>query len=221
MVASHLAGGVGIGDPTRARGRWGAVPREAFVPAKRSRDFAYEDSALAIEAGQTISQPYIVARMIELLVLEPHRQGCSRGRRRLGPMRQPCSAALRGKVFAIERHEVLANQSAQGGLARLGLRQCRDYLRRRHLRNCLTRPAVRRHPCLCRRPRKWPESLKLQLTLGGSAWLMPVGPCCPAQNPFSSSVRLGGITSSRKRTTAAVTFVPLIGAQGLARAGRG
>jgi protein-L-isoaspartate O-methyltransferase len=46
----------------------GEVPREAFVtePLKK---FAYEDSALPI--GQTISQPYIVARIIELLELAP------------------------------------------------------------------------------------------------------------------------------------------------------
>jgi hypothetical protein len=36
------------------------VPREAFLP-ERLREFAYEDSPLPIDAGQTISQPYIVA----------------------------------------------------------------------------------------------------------------------------------------------------------------
>src|SRR6478672_10128464 len=40
------------------------VPREAFVPA-HLEEFAYEDSPLPIEADQTISQPYIVALMIE------------------------------------------------------------------------------------------------------------------------------------------------------------
>jgi protein-L-isoaspartate(D-aspartate) O-methyltransferase len=42
------------------------VPREAFVPPGLS-EFAYEDSALPIEAGQTISQPYVVALMIAAL----------------------------------------------------------------------------------------------------------------------------------------------------------
>ena len=36
------------------------VPRESFLPA-RLREFAYEDTPLPIEEGQTISQPYIVA----------------------------------------------------------------------------------------------------------------------------------------------------------------
>ena len=43
-----------------------AVPRHAFVPeALQGR--AYGDHALPISANQTISQPYIVARMTELL----------------------------------------------------------------------------------------------------------------------------------------------------------
>ncbi|MHC5002374.1 MAG: protein-L-isoaspartate(D-aspartate) O-methyltransferase [Planctomycetota bacterium] len=46
------------------------VPRHAFVPATY-RDRAYQDSPLPIGEGQTISQPYIVALMTELLRLEP------------------------------------------------------------------------------------------------------------------------------------------------------
>ena len=42
------------------------LPRETFVPPFE-RGHAYDDSALPIQAGQTISQPYIVARMTELL----------------------------------------------------------------------------------------------------------------------------------------------------------
>ena len=47
-----------------------AVPRHAFVPASL-RDEAYSDRPLPIGEGQTISQPYIVALMTELLALEP------------------------------------------------------------------------------------------------------------------------------------------------------
>jgi protein-L-isoaspartate(D-aspartate) O-methyltransferase len=46
-----------------------AVPREAFVPPELTRH-AYDDSALSIGEGQTISQPYIVAQMCSLLELE-------------------------------------------------------------------------------------------------------------------------------------------------------
>ncbi len=47
------------------------VPREEFVPS-HLRAAAYENRALPIEDGQTISQPFIVALMTDLLVPEPH-----------------------------------------------------------------------------------------------------------------------------------------------------
>ena len=46
------------------------VPREKFVP-EGTTDMAYQDSPLAIGHGQTISQPYIVAKMCQLLELDP------------------------------------------------------------------------------------------------------------------------------------------------------
>ena len=46
-----------------------AVPREAFLPPSM-HEFAYEDSPLPIAEGQTISQPYIVAMMVEALDLQ-------------------------------------------------------------------------------------------------------------------------------------------------------
>ena len=67
-----------VADQLRARGitdervlaAMGAIPREAFVPASLQRD-AYADEALPIEAGQTISQPFMVARMTEDLHVNP------------------------------------------------------------------------------------------------------------------------------------------------------
>src|SRR5262245_51802073 len=47
-----------------------AVPREALLPPELA-DLAYHDRPLPIEAGQTISQPYIVAVMTEAAELEP------------------------------------------------------------------------------------------------------------------------------------------------------
>lgn len=55
----------GIADE-RVLAAMSEVPREAFI-ADRRRDQAYLDAALPIESGQTISQPYIVALMTELL----------------------------------------------------------------------------------------------------------------------------------------------------------
>ena len=47
-----------------------AVPRERFVSA-RQVELAYEDAPLPIEEGQTISQPYIVALMLEAAAIAP------------------------------------------------------------------------------------------------------------------------------------------------------
>jgi protein-L-isoaspartate(D-aspartate) O-methyltransferase len=52
----------------RVLGAMGRVPRELFVPDKL-RDRAYDDAALPIGEGQTISQPYMVARICEALGL--------------------------------------------------------------------------------------------------------------------------------------------------------
>jgi protein-L-isoaspartate(D-aspartate) O-methyltransferase len=58
----------GISDE-RVLAAMARVPREAFVPEKLA-GHAYDDAALPIGARQTISQPYIVAAMCELLALE-------------------------------------------------------------------------------------------------------------------------------------------------------
>jgi protein-L-isoaspartate(D-aspartate) O-methyltransferase len=65
------------------------VPREQFVP-EDVRDFAYEDSPLPIEAGQTISQPYIVAFMVEGLALQGGEKVLEIGG--VGLRQCPCSA---------------------------------------------------------------------------------------------------------------------------------
>lgn len=58
----------GISDE-RVLDAMGRVPRELFVPEER-RLYAYEDGALPIGYGQTISQPFIVATICALLALE-------------------------------------------------------------------------------------------------------------------------------------------------------
>ena len=68
MVASQLRAR-GIGDE-RVLQAMATVPRETFVP-EAERSAAYVDEALPIGAGQTISQPYMVARMTELLDVQP------------------------------------------------------------------------------------------------------------------------------------------------------
>ncbi len=105
----------GIADE-RVLAAMGKVPREQFVP-KRQRRFAYDDSALSIGEGQTISQPYMVAKMLELLACWPEHRVLEVG---AGSGYQ---AALLGElaaeVYAIEIIETLAERARQV-LSRLG-----------------------------------------------------------------------------------------------------
>ena len=114
MVERHLKAR-GIDDPLLLAAM-GTVPREAFVP-EHLHEFAYEDSALPIEAGQTISQPYIVARMIELAEVKPGDKvfevGAGSG------YAAAVMSRMANKVFAIERLEELA-KLARARLTRLG-----------------------------------------------------------------------------------------------------
>ena len=86
------------------------VPREAFVP-DRLREFAYEDSPLPIEAGQTISQPYIVAAMIEAAAVRPGdvvlEIGAGSG------YAAAVLSRIADHVYAIERHEELADTASR------------------------------------------------------------------------------------------------------------
>jgi len=92
------------------------VPRAAFVP-DALRDLAFEDRPLPIGSNQTISQPYIVARMLELAQIEHADRVLEVG---AGSGYAAALASLLAKqVFGVERHENLAS-AAQDALSRLG-----------------------------------------------------------------------------------------------------
>ena len=92
------------------------VPRHEFVPEHYSRD-AYRDSPLPIGHGQTISQPYIVAHMTELLELVPGDRVLEIG---TGSGYQAAVLSeLTPHVFSIEIIEVLGTAAAER-LASLG-----------------------------------------------------------------------------------------------------
>ena len=96
----------------------GQIPRELFVPEDQ-REKAYRDGALPIGEGQTISQPWIVARMASLLELSgPERvlevgTGSGYGAAVL--------SKLASHVVTVERHETLA-ETAREVLDDLGIR---------------------------------------------------------------------------------------------------
>src|SRR5689334_17684985 len=85
-----------------------AVPREAFMPQALA-EFAYEDSPLPIEEGQTISQPYIVALMIAAIEPRADDRVLEIGTGS-GYAAAVLSRAVR-EVYTVERHETLANQA--------------------------------------------------------------------------------------------------------------
>jgi protein-L-isoaspartate(D-aspartate) O-methyltransferase len=93
------------------------VPRHAFVPeALQSR--AYGDHALPISGNQTISQPYIVARMTELLEVDASSRVLEIG---AGSGYQTAVLSkVAGQVYAIERIGDLARQ-AQARIRELGI----------------------------------------------------------------------------------------------------
>jgi protein-L-isoaspartate(D-aspartate) O-methyltransferase len=94
-----------------------AVPREEFVPDE-VRMAAYEDEALPIGKGQTISQPYMVARMTELLDVQPGDRILEIG---TGSGYQAAILArLGGKVTTIERQAALIPE-ARARLEAVGL----------------------------------------------------------------------------------------------------
>jgi len=94
------------------------VPRHEFVPEPLLRE-AYEDNPLPIGEGQTISQPFIVAAMLEALALTPRdcvlEVGTGSG------YQTALLAELVARVYSVERHASLAEE-AREVLARLGYR---------------------------------------------------------------------------------------------------
>src|SRR4029453_13932868 len=94
------------------------TPRHAFVPADL-QDLAYADRPLPIGYGQTISQPYIVALMTDLLRLEPHSRALEIG---TGSGYQAAILAELGhQVYTIEIVSELA-ELATKRLSELGYR---------------------------------------------------------------------------------------------------
>ena len=204
MVERHLKAR-GIDDPLLLEAM-GTVPRETFVP-EHLQEFVYEDSALPIESGQTISQPYIVARMIELAEIKPGDKvlevGAGSG------YAAAVMSRMANKVFAIERHEELAKLAA-ARLKRLGYANaeivCADGTKG------LAEEAPFQAIIVSAGGPHVPEALKQQLAIGGRL-VVPVG-----EFGFQTLIRARrtGENSFEEEDFGAVAFVPLIGEEGWA-----
>jgi len=176
------------------------VPRHRFVPAQY-RDHAYEDRPLPIGWGQTISQPFIVALMTELLELTPKAKvleigtGCG--------YQTAILAELAGEVYSVERIAELSEQ-ARATLNELGYENI-------HLRvgdgwEGWPEEAPFDAIIVTAAAPIWPPALIAQLDEGGNI-VIPIGPAGGEQILWQGT-KIGG--DLIKRRIGPVRFVPLV-----------
>lgn len=188
----------GVRNP-RVLAAMGDVPREKFV-ARGYEDFAYEDGPLPIACGQTISQPYIVALMLEAADPKPGDRlleigtGCGYA--------AAVAGKVAGQVVTVERHGELA-EAARERLKQLGA----DNVHVRVGDGTGGWPAGAPYDCIVvtAGAAEIPAALKAQLAVGGRL-VMPVG---------AGYQRLVKLTRTGEDTFAeedlgGVAFVPLV-----------
>lgn len=182
-----------------------SVPREHFVP-EPLRSLAYEDHALPIADDQTISQPYIVALMIEALALRGGEKVLEIGTG--SGYSAAVLARIAGEVWSVERIERLAHDAAQV-LAGLG---CTN-VHVRHADGTLGWPEQAPFDAIVVTAGgpTVPDSLKRQLRIGGRL-VMPVA----ANRAFQELLCMTRVSDDRFETEsiADVCFVPLLGKEG-------
>jgi protein-L-isoaspartate(D-aspartate) O-methyltransferase len=205
MVERHVEAR-GVHDPA-VLDALRTVPREAFLP-EHLAEFAYEDTPLPIEEGQTISQPFIVAAMAEALELGAHDRVLEIG------TGTGYAAAVLGEiaeeVYTIERHRPLADQ-AERRLRELDYRNvhvlCGD--------GSLGWPEHAPFDAILVSAGgpEVPSVLVEQLAPGGRI-VIPVGPDLRDQRLLRVTQESDGTTNIED--LGGVRFVPLIGAGGFA-----
>ncbi|HEV2747390.1 MAG TPA: protein-L-isoaspartate(D-aspartate) O-methyltransferase [Allosphingosinicella sp.] len=190
-----------------------AVPREEFVPA-HLREFAFEDGPLPIEAEQTISQPYIVALMVEAAQIGPGDRvleiGAGSG------YAAAVMAQVAAEVIAVERHAELVRLASER-MERLG------YGNVAILQGDGSKGLPGEEPfdaiIAAASGPDVPDELLFQLSEGGRL-VMPVGE--PHEIQQLVKITRVGADQYQREELGAVRFVPLIGARGFrdAKGGR-
>jgi protein-L-isoaspartate(D-aspartate) O-methyltransferase len=195
----------GIRDE-RVLAAMGKVPRERFVAPEFTRD-AYADGPIPIGAGQTVSQPYMVAAMVEALELRPSDRvlevGTGTG------YEAAVLSELAAEVWTIERHAELADK-ARHILTELGYRNVHvvwgDGSRGLPEHAPFDKILVAAGAPLA------PPSLIAQLA-DGARLVVPVGTRAEQQLQIVRKIAGDVVTSSH----VLCCFVPLVGAEGWER----
>jgi protein-L-isoaspartate(D-aspartate) O-methyltransferase len=207
MVATQLRRR-GIADE-RVLAVMGTLPRERFT-GERDRTAAYWDGALPIAEGQTISQPYVVARMTELLEVAPGDRILEIG---TGSGYQAAVlAGLGARVRSIERLPALAT-AARDRLAALGIEDVEIRVGDGSLGDADGAPwdgiiVTAAAPAV-------PESLREQLAIGARL-VIPVG---ARWDQLLLVIERRGPSDWTETSDGAVVFVPLIGREGFEEPG--
>jgi protein-L-isoaspartate(D-aspartate) O-methyltransferase len=170
------------------------------------REFAYDDRPLPIGSGQTISQPFIVAAMIDAAEIQSGSTvleiGAGSG------YAAAVISRIAAKVYAIERHAPLTDEARQR-LTALGY----DNIELRTGDGTFGWPEAAPFDAIIASAGgpSVPRSLRHQLAIGG-VLAMPVGPSSDQQR----LVKVRRLDNDRFEETdiGAVSFVPLIGAHG-------
>lgn len=198
MVRTQLAER-GIRDE-RVLAAMASVPRHEFVPLELRAD-AYEDHPLPIGDGQTISQPYIVAAMLEHLALQVSDRVLEVGTG--SGYVTALLSLLCVEVFSVERHASLAS-SAEATLWRLGYQNVRTKVGDGSLGWCEVAPfnAI----LVSAATAEVPAPLFEQLTECGRM-IIPVG--SPASQELQLIRKIGG--RAEVRGLEGCRFVPLVG----------
>ena len=204
LMVEHQLERRGIRDPLVLEAMR-SVPREAFVPPELA-DEAYADGPLPIGEGQTISQPYIVALMVEALELRGGERvleiGAGSG------YAAAVLAEIAAEVYTVERHAPLARE-ARERLRALGY----DHVQLRVGDGSRGWPEHAPYAAIvvAAGAPDVPEALEEQLAVGGRL-VIPVGQGRTLQELLR--LRRLSETEYQREELGGVRFVPLVGAEG-------
>ena len=183
----------------------GKVQREGYLPSYLG-EFAYEDTPLPIEEEQTISQPYIVAYMVDALGIKPGARVLEIGTG--SGYAAAVMAEIAAEVWSIERHATLA-RAAQERLKRDGYANV-------HVKHGDGTLGWAEHApydgiVVSAGGPRVPDTLKAQLAVGGRL-VMPVG----EEPGMQKLVRVVRVSAEKweSEDLGDVRFVPLVGVHG-------